>query len=540
MEGLLHNIMILPILLPMAAAALLLFFDEKSRVIKSSISLTTSVLLVMIAVLLIIKAIDVAPYPEVYELGNWPAPFGIVLVLDQLSAMMLLLTSLLGLASLVFSQAHWQKAGPHFHSLMLFLLVGVNGAFLTGDLFNLFVFFEVMLTASYALALHGSGQARVRAGMHYIVINLIASSFFLIGAAMIYGIVGTLNMADLAFKIATIPIHDKIVFEAGICILGIAFLIKAGIWPLNFWLVPTYSVAPAPVGAIFSILSKVGIYVLLRLNLLLFGGLSGLIEDIGNNILFYGGLATLIFGFIGVLASQALGRLASYCVLISSGTLLAAIGTGNSSLTTGALFYIVSSTLALAAFFLLVELVERSQDTAANVLAVTMEVYGEDEEEEEDKIGTYLPATLAILGACFGITAILIIGMPPFSGFIAKFMMITGVFNPNGLDADGYIPAVRDWIFVAFVILSGFAVLIAMTRTGIRTFWASIEGKVPKVQIIEFAPVACLLGLCLILTIAAGPVSDYMAATAKNLHNPADYIDSVLHHKKSNTIGAKP
>lgn len=528
MNSFVHHLLIVPVLLPIATGALLLFYDERYRRFKSSISLASIGLLVFTAILLIERAVEVSPNAEVYVLGNWRPPFGITLVLDRLSALMVFLASLLGAASTIFSLAHWQKAGPHFHSLMQFMIAGVNGAFLTGDLFNLFVFFEVMLTASYALALHGSGQARIRAGMHYVVINLVASSFFLIGAALIYGVTGTLNMADLAMKLSTLPVEDCIIFETGAAILGLAFVIKAGMWPLNFWLTPTYSAAAAPVGASFAILSKVGIYVILRLTLLIFGVQNKELAGFGNDILFYGGLVTLIFGFIGVLASQALCRLASYSVLVSSGTVLTAIGTGNSSLTAGVLFYIISSTLSLAAFFLLVELVERSQDTAANVLAVTMEVYGEDEEDEEDEVGTCLPATLAFLGACFGITAILIIGMPPFSGFVAKFMMITGVFNPDGINMDNYIPAMRDWVFVTFVILSGFAALIAMTRTGIRTFWASIEGKIPRVQIIEFAPVAGLLGLCLILTIAAGPVANYLATTADELHNPSDYIGSVL------------
>lgn len=528
MNSFVHHLLIVPVLLPIATGALLLFYDERYRRFKSSISLASIGLLVFTAILLIERAVEVSPNAEVYVLGNWRPPFGITLVLDRLSALMVFLASLLGAASIIFSLAHWQKAGPHFHSLMQFMIAGVNGAFLTGDLFNLFVFFEVMLTASYALALHGSGQARIRAGMHYVVINLVASSFFLIGAALIYGVTGTLNMADLAMKLSTLPVEDCIIFETGAAILGLAFVIKAGMWPLNFWLTPTYSAAAAPVGASFAILSKVGIYVILRLTLLIFGVQNKEFAGFGNDILFYGGLVTLIFGFIGVLASQALCRLASYSVLVSSGTVLTAIGTGNSSLTAGVLFYIISSTLSLAAFFLLVELVERSQDTAANVLAVTMEVYGEDEEDEEDEVGTCLPATLAFLGACFGITAILIIGMPPFSGFVAKFMMITGVFNPDGINMDNYIPAMRDWVFVTFVILSGFAALIAMTRTGIRTFWASIEGKIPRVQIIEFAPVAGLLGLCLILTIAAGPVANYLATTADELHNPSDYIGSVL------------
>ncbi|WP_413154213.1 monovalent cation/H+ antiporter subunit D [Bartonella sp. cb54] len=528
MEIEVHHLLVLPILVPLITGAILLFYDERRSKLKSLISLFSAGLSVVIAILLIMRALEVAPSSNVYRLGNWFPPFGIVLVLDRLSAMMLLLSSLLITAALVFARAHWYKAGSHFQSLMQFFMVGINGAFLTGDLFNLFVFFEVMLTASYGLALHGLGQLRVRAGLHYVAVNLVASLFFLIGTALIYGIVGTLNMADLAIKIKYIASADIVLFEIGIALLGVAFLLKAGMWPLNFWLMPTYSAAVAPVGAVFALLSKVGIYIILRLTLLWFGSESGSLNNFGHTILFYGGLATMTFGFIGVLASQVLVRLAAYSVLVSSGTLLTAIGMGNATLIAGVLFYIVSSTLALGAFFLLVELVERNQDVAANVLAVTMEVYGDDEEEEEEEVGTYFPVTLAILGACFCMCAILIIGLPPFSGFVAKFMMFMAVFNHSKRELSTSIPMFRDWLFVIFVTISGFAALIAMTRTGIRTFWVSLEEKVPRVQVIEFAPIAVLLALCFFMTIFAGPMSHYMSETAKDLHEPQNYIGSVL------------
>jgi len=523
-----QHLIILPILLPLLMGAGLLFFDERKRTLKSICALIAAGILVLLAIILIMQAKDIAPAAQLYRLGNWPAPFAIVLVLDRLSALMVLLSSCLGLAALVFAQAGTARAGPHFHSMMLFLLAGINGAFLTGDLFNLFVFFEVMLSASYALALHGTGVMRVRAGMHYVAINLLASAFFLIGAAMIYGITGTLNMADIAVKLAKIPHEDLILFEAGAAILGLAFLVKAGMWPLNFWLPATYSAAHAPIGAIFAILSKVGLYVILRLSLLLFGTEGGVLQAFGNDVLFYGGLVTIGFGIIGVLASQAFARLGAYCVIISSGTLLAAIGTGNMALTGAVVFYLLCSTLALGAFFLLVELIERSQDTAANVLAVTMEVYGDEEEEEEDEVGLYLPATLAILGACFGIAALLIIGMPPFAGFIAKFMLISGIFNPQGLTYNHYSPDAADWLFVMMIILSGLAVLIAMSRAGIRTFWGSLEGNVPKVMVIEIVPVVALLSLCLLMTVIAEPTMRTLDSLGSNLHHPAYYINSVL------------
>lgn len=529
------HLIVAPIVLPLVTAAILLLFDERKRKLKMAINSISTLGLIAIAVTLAGTASEKAPDALVYLIGNWPAPFGIVLVLDRLAALMLVLTSLLGMASLSFALAHWHKASPHFHTIFQLLLMGLNGAFLTGDLFNLFVFFEVMLAASYGLALHGSGPARVKAGMHYIAVNLVASSLFLIGVSLIYGVTGTLNMADLAQKISQVAPEDRMLLEAGAAVLGVAFLVKAGMWPLNFWLAPTYTAAAAPVAAVFAIMSKVGIYVLLRLSPLMFGIGAGSSYGFGNDWLYFGGMVTLAFGLIGVVASQAMGRLASYSILVSSGTLLAAIGSGNTAMTGAALFYMVSSTLTIAAFFLLIELIERGQDAAANVLAVTMEAYGDDEEEEdEDEIGAVLPATLAVLGTFFGICAILLIGLPPFSGFIAKFLILAAVFNGDGPTPQLAMPvSPASWALVALVLLSGLSALIAMTRTGIRTFWASLEGNVPRVLVREVVPIAGLLAICLALTIAAGPAMRYMDETARSLHNPASYISSVLNASRA-------
>ncbi len=531
------HLIVAPIILPLVTAAVLLLFDERKRKLKMAINSISTLGLIAIAIMLAGMASNRAPDALVYLIGNWPAPFGIVLVLDRLAALMLVLTSLLGMASLSFALAHWHKASPHFHTIFQLLLMGLNGAFLTGDLFNLFVFFEVMLAASYGLALHGSGPARVKAGMHYIAVNLVASSLFLIGVSLIYGVTGTLNMADLAQRIPQVAAEDRMLLEAGAAVLGVAFLVKAGMWPLNFWLAPTYTAAAAPVAAVFAIMSKVGIYVLLRLSPLMFGIGAGSSYGFGNDWLYFGGMVTLAFGLIGVVASQAMGRLASYSILVSSGTLLAAIGSGNTAMTGAALFYMVSSTLTIAAFFLLIELIERGQDAAANVLAVTMEAYGDDEEEEdEDEVGAVLPATLAVLGTFFGICAILLIGLPPFSGFIAKFLILAAVFNGDSPTPQLAMPvSPASWALVALLLLSGLSALIAMTRTGIRTFWASLEGNVPRVLVREVVPIAGLLAICLALTIAAGPAMRYMDETARSLHDPASYIGSVLNAPRAGT-----
>lgn len=518
-----HHLIVTPILIPMVTAALLLFIDERNRTAKALVSLAGVILLLANAILLF--AIESGPngFDNVYLLGNWAAPFGIVLVIDGLSAMMLLLTSILALAALVFSLAKWHAVGAHFHSLFQLLLAGVNGALLTGDLFNLFVFFEVMLAASYGLLLHGTGTLRVKSGLHYIAVNLVAALFFLIGVSLVYGTAGTLNMADLALRMPEMEPDRLILMEAGAAVLGVAFLIKVGMWPLCFWLPTAYSAASAPVAGMFAILSKVGIYVILRLTMLLFG--DGPSAGFGAEVLLIGGMATLVFGTIGVLASQALGRLAGYSVLVSSGTLLMVLGINDGVVSSGALLYLVSSTLTISAFFMLIELVERGQDAGANVLAVTMEAYGDGEEADiEDGNGTTMPGTMAILGICFAACGILLAGLPPLSGFISKFAMLSAMMGTGSI---GQTPDLAVWTLIVLVIFSGIAALISMTRAGIRTFWGSIEGAVPRVLVVELVPVMMLLSLTLVLTIQAGPAMTYMDTTIRTLANPSAYIDAV-------------
>jgi multicomponent K+:H+ antiporter subunit D len=521
------HLVIVPIVLPLLAGAAMLLLGERRRNAKAAINLGSTLSLVAIAIALLASAgASSGGAAATYRLGDWPAPFGIVLVADRLSALMLLLTSVLAAATVVFSLARWHRAGAHFHSLFQFLLVGLNGAFLTGDLFNLFVFFELMLAASYGLALHGSGPARVRAGLHYIVVNLAASLLFLVGVSLIYGVSGTLNMADLAARIPGIAPESRGLLEAGAAVLATAFLLKAGMWPLCFWMPTTYAAASPPVAAIFAIMTKVGVYIVLRLWLLLFGEAAGASANFGGEVLLLGGLATVAFGVIGTLASQDLARLTAHSVLVSSGTVLAAIGMGEAGVTSGALFYMVSSTLALGALFLLVELVERGREPGADVLAVTREAYGEDDLDNEEEVGLVIPATMAMLGLAFIGCALVIAGLPPLSGFIGKFALLTAALNPVG-SADAGVRTASSALLI-ILILSGLAAVIAMTRAGMRAFWASPDRAVPRVRIIEMAPVAILLILCAMQTIQAGPVMRYMHATAQSLHTPQTYVRDVL------------
>jgi len=519
----LDNLVILPVVVPLVAGAgMLLLAGDRQRRLIAAINLASVLLLLGIAVALVILAgKSDATINQVYRLGNWPAPFGIVLVLDRLSAVMVLLSAILGLAALVFALGRWHRAGAHFHALFQFLLMGLNGAFLTGDLFNLFVFFELLLAASYGLVLHGSGLARVSSGLHYIVVNLVASLLFLIGASLIYGVTGTLNMADLALRIAASPAESRGLLEAGAAVLGIAFLLKAGMWPLCFWLPSTYAAASPPVASVFAIMTKVGVYVVLRLSLLFFG--SGASAGFGDSVLLYGGLATVLFGTIGTLASQDMARLAGFSVLVSSGTLLSAVGMGQVGVTAAALFYLVSSTLGIGAFFLLIELVERGREPGADMIAVTREAYGGGEDEGEEEVGLAIPASMGLIWLTFIGCTLVIAGLPPLSGFIAKFALLAAVFQGAG---SGIGPA--SWLFIGVLILSGLTTFVAMTRAGINALWAAPSPVVPRVRVIEMAPVVLLLVICAVQTVQAGPVMRLMQATAQSLHAPAAYVRGVM------------
>ncbi|AMN45937.1 monovalent cation/H+ antiporter subunit D [Steroidobacter denitrificans] len=538
MNMLLMHLPVLPIVVPLLAGALMLMLAESRRVVRVSIALTAMLLQFVAACTLLYLTTDSIPHlwsegVGVYTIGDWAAPFGIVLVVDRLTALMLALGASVGLASLVYSLARWDRLGPHYHSLFQFLLMGLNGAFLTGDLFNLFVFFEVLLASSYGLVLHGSGKARVKAGLHYIVVNLASSLLFLIGVALIYGVTGTLNMADLAGRIAALTPQDRPLFEAGATVLAVAFLVKAGSWPLNFWLPGTYAAAGAPVAAAFSLMTKVGIYALIRIGTLI--GASDADATFIGTALFYAGMATLVVGTIGLLAAQHLGRLVGFSVIVSSGTLLAAVGFSSEVLTAPALFYLLTSVLATSAFFILTGMTERTRtqfppmaDAAAAPLpAISYEAFGVRESPDshslDDEVGIAIPAVMAFLGLSFVCCVLLISGLPPLSGFIAKFALLSAIFNTGFESAP-----TQMWSFMAAIIVAGFAALIALTRVGMRLFWTNVTRTTPRLRIIEAAPVAFLLLLTMGLTVAANPVMIYLDAAARSLHDPETYIRVVL------------
>jgi len=532
---LLQHLPVLPVVVPLVTGAVMLLVRERRRRTHGALAITSFTIQLAAAVVLLLLTTDTVRdvWTEgigVYRIGGWPAPFAIVLVVDRLAAMMVMLSATLGLAAILYSVAHWDRPALPFHALLQFLAMGVNGAFLTGDLFNLYVFFEVLLAASYGLVLRGLGSQRVKTGLNYIAINLASSSLFLIGVALIYGISGTLNMADLTQKVAALEPDDRTILEAGAAVLGVAFLVKAGSWPLNFWLPRTYAIALPPVAAIFAILSKVGIYAVIRVSSLTAG--DNITTTILDEILFWVGLGTLLAGIVGMLSARHLSRFIAYSVVISTGLVLGALGLGIETLIAPVLFYIGLSVVTTGTFFMLTGMAERARETivARNAAELTApapffvaygvadpDPYGIDEE-----IGTAIPAAMAFLGLIFVFCVMLVAGLPPLPGFVAKFAILAAVLGSPE------VAAAPAWLFASAVLLSGLATVITTSRIGIRLFWTSAARRVPRLRLLEAAPVALLLLAMFAATAAAPVVMEFLDATAASLQDPQAYVRAVL------------
>ncbi|MCH7310035.1 monovalent cation/H+ antiporter subunit D [Acinetobacter sp. ANC 4805] len=450
----------------------------------------------------------------VYQLGEWSAPFGIVLVLDRLSAFMLVLTYALAVPVIWYASDNWDTRGRYFHTMFHFLLMGLTGAFLTGDLFNLFVFFEILLMASYVLLLHGQGRPRFQLGVHYVTINLVASALFLIGLGMIYGSVGSLNMADVARLIPTLDSDQHKLAIAGGLLLFVVFGIKAAMLPVGFWLPKTYAVASTPVAAIFTIMTKMGIYAILRVNGTVFD--DALAQSILKNTLLIIGLITSFYGVIGAIAAERLRRFVGFMVLSSIGTLLIAIAMFNTQAWSAALYYLVHSTLVAAAFYLFCGWMTSQRGSFKDHLKVAPKI-------KQEKAAAFTYFTIALMMA----------GLPPFSGFLGKVFI---------LQATAETPY-QGWIIAVILVVSLLSI-IALTRVGFILFW---RASLPEVNPKEAAYAAyqalpavapnrndkaiyMLLAGLIAYVVFAAPIQTYTVLTAQQIQNHVLYQQSILKH----------
>lgn len=486
-----------PILLPALAGTAALLFRRRRPQIGASISFGATAALNLVAVYLLAQALEGST--RSYALGDWSAPFGIVLVLDRLSALMLLLTSVLALTVVLHATVTGlDRKGWHFHPLFQFQLLGVNGAFLTGDLFNLFVFFEVLLIASYGLMLHGQGTRRLTAGVQYVIVNLIGSTLFLIALGLLYGITGTLNMADMAVRIVSVPAGDQGLVRAGGMLLIVVFALKAALLPLHLWLPRTYSAAAPAVAALFAIMTKVGAYAIMRTVPLIFDPAAG-------ELMLAAALGTMVLGFAGMLAARGLREMAAFGLIGSTATLLAAVALFDQRAAAAALYYLPHTTLSAALLFLVVDLVGRWRGVEGDAIVPTPRYAGQ-----------------GFLGCLFLLAGIALAGLPPLSGFIGKLLIL------DASRAASWAAAI--W---GMVLMTSLLVIIGFSRAGSKLFWKADDSppaRAARLQTrsLETMPALILTALLAALTIGAGPVAAYMDATSAQLFDDSSYITSVL------------
>lgn len=491
-----------PIIVPALAAALLLVLHRARIVVKRAIGMGATVAFAVAALAIFAETRSGAPL--VYRLGDWPSPFGIVLVADHLSAFMLLLTASLALAVLLYAVQGWDARGKLFHPLFLFQVMGLNGAFLTGDLFNLFVFFEILLIASYGLAMEGLEVERLRATLHYAAINISASSVFLIAVSLIYGIMGTLNMAHLAERVEEVRIEDVgLVRAAGLLLLGV-FAVKAAVFPLYFWLPATYSHAPAPVAALFAVMTKVGVYAIIRVKTLIFTGGEGAVMELTSPWLMPVALITLALGTLGALGAQRLATITAYLTIASVGTILTGVAAGGGTGLAAALYYMAHSTLAIAILFLVTDLLGRSRGAMG------------------DRLHPGPPIRQAApLGLTFLFGGATVAGIPPSSGFLGKLMILQSTVN--GLSV------VLIW---TVILVTSMLTLVTCSRAGSIVLWNYIEpdqlahDRPPRAG--EWVALAALAGCSMGLVIFATPITHYTDEIGAQLTSTGSYIHAVL------------
>ena len=504
---------VLSVLLPTFTAILLLLLGDSQGFTESGhaearlrwrrrLALGSVLLGLYMAVQLVIQASSGELL--VYQLGEWPAPFGIVMVVDRLSALMVLLTYLVAVPVLWYATGGWDCRGRHFHALFQFQLMGLCGAFLTGDLFNLFVFFEVLLIASYVLLVHGQGRERFRMGVHYVVLNLTASGLFLIGLAMVYALTGTLNMVDVGLRLNELTAESALLARAAALVLLVVFGLKAALVPLYFWLPGTYAAASAPVAALFAIMTKVGVYSIIRVHWGIFGETAGEAAFAVRDWLLPMALATSALGVLGALAARSLSRLVAYLTVSSVGTILAGVGLYSTGTLSAALYYTLHSTVVIAGLFLLVELMAAQRGEACDHLRPAVAV------REPVLLGLMM-----VFGAASAA------GLPPLPGFLGKLMILE---SSAGM-------AAQAWVWTV-VLAVGFFTIVGLARAGVIVFWhvqpedapPDVSGSSTKL----LSAVWAFMAITVVMAVLASPVKRYTDATASQLADTAAYAKAVL------------
>ena len=494
-----NDLVVLPVLIPLIGAALCILLG-RSRPAQRAVSLTALTSTTVLSTVLLVAADRDGPL--VMQSGGWPAPIGITLVVDRFSGIMLTVGSVMLLAVLVFAigQPGAERNHVGFQSTYLILAAGVAGSFVVGDLFTLFVSFEMMLTASYVLLTLGGRREQVRAGMTYVVISLLASTLFISALALLYAATGTVNMADLAVKLAELPDGLGAAFAV---LLVVVFGIKAALFPLFSWLPDSYPVAPSAVTAVFAgLLTKVGVYALIRSQTLLFG--AG--DRPATLLLLLAGL-TMVIGILGAIAQDDVKRILSFNIVSHIGYMVMGLALFSVAGVAAAVFYTMHHIVAMTTLFLTGGLIEHAAGSS-----------------QLSRLGN-LARSAPVIAVLFLVPALTLGGVPPFSGFVPKLGLVEAGFDQG-----------EDAIVVVSLVVSLLTVL-SMMKIWLSAFWgdatAEPQGVVHRVSplggpVLMVAPTAFLAAVSLAIAVAAGPLYDLCERTATELFDRAGYLEAVL------------
>lgn len=489
------NLLILPILIPFATAAILIFF-HKNVMLQRWISALSS-FATIIAALVLVQTVHTEGIQSL-NISSWEAPFGITLVSDMLSALLVLTTSIIAFVCIIYSfkSIGSEREKYYYYPVVNFLIVGVNGAFTTGDIFNLFVFFEVMLMSSYVLLVLGGTKIQLRESIKYLLVNVISSALFVISVAYLYSVVGTLNMAHISVRVAEIG-QPGILSVIAVLFL-IVFGLKGAIFPLYFWMPGSYYAPPIPVLALFgALLTKVGVYSITRTYTLFFYHDTGFTHQ----LLAILAILSIVVGVIGAIAYWDVKKIIIYNIIVAVGVILYGVSVMNQEALTGSVYYLIHDMIIKAALFLLVGI----------MIAIT----GTSNLKNMSGLIKKYPG----LAWTFFLAALALGGIPPLSGFLGKVLIVQGGFASENL-------------FGAFVVLmSSLLVLFSVMKIFINGFWGTHrdydnEEKAP-VKWLLISPVILMI-LSALYGLGSEAILPYISQAADVLANPNLYIDAVL------------
>jgi multicomponent Na+:H+ antiporter subunit D len=489
-----NNLAVFPILVPLVIAIIQLFLARNSMV-QRVLSVLSSVL-VLTAVVFLYQEVRTEGI-FVYRMSNWPAPFGIMIVADLLACFMVFLSGLASLAMSVYALVDISKEREAFFHFPLFqfLLMGINGAFLTGDIFNLFVMYEIMLMASYVLLSHGSEARQLRGSLHYVLINLLGSTFFLFGVGLLYGVVGTLNMADIALQVQQADPETRSLLYAIAMIFFVVFGVKTALVPLFFWMPDAYPQPPVATAAMFAaIMTKVGVYSIIRTFTLMFPG-----DEFTLTVIKVIAAASMLIGVFGAIAQTNFRRLLSFHSVSQVGFMVLGLGFFSPMAIAGSIYFVMHHNMIKSSLFLCSGIAERLTG-----------------KRDIKKMGGIIEAH-PFYSSLFLIAAFSLAGLPPFSGFFAKLILLYAGFE------------LKEYWYIAAMLVGSFLTLFSMVKIWQMAYWGEREKSFEKVSVGSFVwGIIILVGMSMVLAVFVQPVYDLVLEASNQLLDPSQYINAVL------------